>query len=182
MVQAWNVSNCKSISSSAQYVTLQKYVFTYILVMYSLRILVCNPTHKTEIGTANRWGTTNSKPPGRIIMTGQIRNTEQRLDHIYYTLLYRSIALLRFLSAMVKRFSPAMATHAILQSQNHFCEPNQHCILWIFFIQLYCARSITPWDALSTPMLTRLDRYLPTLSGYQKWKLIIRCSQGDSQR
>jgi hypothetical protein len=27
------------------------------------------PTHKTETRTANRWGTTNSKPPGPIIMT-----------------------------------------------------------------------------------------------------------------
>jgi hypothetical protein len=25
----------------------------------------CNPTHKTESGTANRWETINSKPPGR---------------------------------------------------------------------------------------------------------------------
>jgi len=34
-------------------------------------VLFCNPTHKTETGTANRWETTNSKPPGRIIMMGQ---------------------------------------------------------------------------------------------------------------
>jgi hypothetical protein len=34
-------------------------------------VLFCNPTYKTETGTANRWGTTNSKPLGRIIMMGQ---------------------------------------------------------------------------------------------------------------
>jgi len=34
-------------------------------------LLFCNPTYKTEIGTAYRWGTTNSKPPGPIIMRGQ---------------------------------------------------------------------------------------------------------------
>jgi hypothetical protein len=28
-------------------------------------------THKTETGAANRWGTTDSKPPGPIIMTGR---------------------------------------------------------------------------------------------------------------
>ncbi len=123
-VQAWNVFNCKSISSSAQYVTLQKYVFTY---KFSY-VLFCNPTHKTEIGTANRWGTTNSKPPGRIIMMGQIRNSEQRLNHIYYTLFCKCIALLRFLSAMVKRFSPAVAMHAMMLSQNHFPEPNQYTL------------------------------------------------------
>ncbi len=30
-----------------------------------------NPTHKNKTGTANRWETTNSKPPGPIIMIGQ---------------------------------------------------------------------------------------------------------------
>ncbi len=34
-------------------------------------VLFCNPTHKTETGTTNRWGTTYSKPPGRIIMISQ---------------------------------------------------------------------------------------------------------------
>jgi hypothetical protein len=34
-------------------------------------VLVCNPTHKTENGTPNWWGTTNSKPPGPIIMVGE---------------------------------------------------------------------------------------------------------------
>jgi hypothetical protein len=33
--------------------------------------LCSNPAHKTETGTANRWGTTNSKPHGPIIMMGQ---------------------------------------------------------------------------------------------------------------
>jgi hypothetical protein len=31
-------------------------------------LLFSNPTHKTETGTANRRGTTNSKPLGPIIM------------------------------------------------------------------------------------------------------------------
>jgi hypothetical protein len=32
----------------------------------------CNlTTHKTETGIENRWGTTNSEPPGPIIMIGQ---------------------------------------------------------------------------------------------------------------
>jgi hypothetical protein len=34
-------------------------------------LLFCNPTHKTETGIVNRWGTTNSKPPGPIIMIHQ---------------------------------------------------------------------------------------------------------------
>ncbi len=71
----------------------------------------CNPTHKTETGTANRWGTTNSKPANR--------NTEQ-LGHIYYTLFCRCRALQRFL--------PATATRAIMWSQNHFTEPNRHTL------------------------------------------------------
>jgi hypothetical protein len=31
-------------------------------------LLFCNPTHKNEPGTAKRLRTTNSKPPGPIIM------------------------------------------------------------------------------------------------------------------
>jgi hypothetical protein len=34
-------------------------------------VLFCNPTNKTETGTANRRGTINNKPSGPIIMMGQ---------------------------------------------------------------------------------------------------------------
>jgi len=43
-------SECKSISSSAQYVTLHKHVSHPSLVIH----FFCNPTHKTETGTANK--------------------------------------------------------------------------------------------------------------------------------
>jgi predicted metalloprotease with PDZ domain len=43
-------SEYKSISSSAQYVTLHKYVSHPSLVIH----FFCNPTHKTETGTANK--------------------------------------------------------------------------------------------------------------------------------
>ncbi len=33
-------------------------------------VLFYNPTHKTQTGTTNTWGTTNSKPLGPIIMMG----------------------------------------------------------------------------------------------------------------
>jgi hypothetical protein len=46
-------------------VTLQKHFLHPSLVIYFFLI------HKTERGTANRWGTTNSKPSGPIIMIGQ---------------------------------------------------------------------------------------------------------------
>jgi hypothetical protein len=36
-----------------------------------LLLLFSNPTRKTKIETANRWETTNSKPPGPIIMANQ---------------------------------------------------------------------------------------------------------------
>jgi hypothetical protein len=37
--------------------------------------IFCNSTHKIETGIANRWGTTNSKPPGPIVMMEPIRTT-----------------------------------------------------------------------------------------------------------
>jgi hypothetical protein len=57
----------KRISNGAQYVTLHKY---FPHPSWGL-ILFCNPTQKTETRTANRLGTTNSKPPGPIIMMDQ---------------------------------------------------------------------------------------------------------------
>jgi hypothetical protein len=61
-------------------------------------LLSCNPTHETETRTANRWGTTNSKPPGRIVWWA-IRNTDQQSYHLYYTFFSRWNALLRLLPA-----------------------------------------------------------------------------------
>jgi hypothetical protein len=54
---------------STQYVTLQKCLF--FTSKFSCT-LICNPTHKTETRRANRWGTTNSKPPGPIIMSSTL--------------------------------------------------------------------------------------------------------------
>jgi hypothetical protein len=45
-------------------VTLQKY-FSHPSLVF------CKPIYKTKTETANRWETTNSKPPGPIIMIGQ---------------------------------------------------------------------------------------------------------------
>jgi hypothetical protein len=49
--------------------------------MYSF----ATPPMKLKLGQQIGGGTTSSKPPGPIIMMGPIRNTEQQLDHIYYT-------------------------------------------------------------------------------------------------
>jgi hypothetical protein len=56
-------------------VTLQKYVANPSLVIY----FFANTTHKTETGTANTQGTSNSKPPGLIIMMGQSERKKERL-------------------------------------------------------------------------------------------------------
>jgi hypothetical protein len=61
-------------------------------------LMFWNPTHKTETETTNRWGTTNSKPLGPIIMTVH-KNTQHLSDHIYYTLFCRSTTLLGLLLA-----------------------------------------------------------------------------------
>jgi hypothetical protein len=47
---------------------MQKYFSLPSLLCFTF----CNPTNKTETGTANSWGgSTNSKPPGPIIMMGE---------------------------------------------------------------------------------------------------------------
>jgi len=47
-------------------------------------MLFCNPTHETETGAAN---TTNSKPPGRIIMMGQSETLSSR-ETMFITLFF----------------------------------------------------------------------------------------------
>jgi hypothetical protein len=59
----------KSISSGAQYVTLQKN--TPFSHPSSVIHFFCNLTHKTGTGAVNWWEITNSKPPAPIIMMGQ---------------------------------------------------------------------------------------------------------------
>jgi len=63
-------SGAKSISSGAQYVGMWPSENIFHIQLFSC-LFFCNPTHKTESGRANRWGTTNSKPPGPIIRMSQ---------------------------------------------------------------------------------------------------------------
>jgi hypothetical protein len=112
-------------------VTLQKIFFTS---KFSY-VLFCNPTHETETGTANRWGTTSSKPPGPIIMTGSIRNTDQQLDHIYYIFnLLRQPAQLSWAKTIsLSQMGIRWIFHSLSQTG----------IRWFFFIQFYSAGSHT---------------------------------------
>ncbi len=96
---------------------------SFLLMLWELhRSRNCNPPHKTKTGTTNRWGTTNSKPPGPIIMMGQ-SETRNSSQIIFITL-----------------FS-AGANCAIILSQNHFV--HQTRIFWLFLIQFSGAGSHT---------------------------------------
>ncbi len=79
----------KSISSGAQYVTLQRY-FSHSSFSY---LPFSNPTHKTKTGTANRWESTNTKPPEPIIIIGQSKTGSSSQIIFICTLLSRSQAL-----------------------------------------------------------------------------------------
>jgi len=98
-------------------------------------VLFCNPTNKTETGTANRWEQTtwtnhHDEP---------IRNTEKQLDHIYYTLLCKCTPLLLCL------LRPRQLVKIML-SQNHFLpESNWHMFDFVHRI-LLCR--ITYWAPL----------------------------------
>jgi hypothetical protein len=64
-------------------------------------------------------GTSNSKPPGPIIvMMGQSETLSTSLGQIYYTLFY----------AGAQRLSPATARCTNMLSQNQFPEPNRHVV------------------------------------------------------
>jgi len=108
--------------------TLQKYFSHPSLVIY---LLFCNFTHKTETGTANRWGgTTNSKPAGPITTMGRSE-----------TLLISSL-----IRTLLRHHVPATANYAIMLSQNHFLEPNWHVLTFLDPTILPCR--ITYWAPL----------------------------------
>jgi len=51
-------------------------------------LLFCNPTDKTKTETANRWGSTNSKPPGSIIMMGQSEKVIRVRSYLLHSFLH----------------------------------------------------------------------------------------------
>jgi hypothetical protein len=94
----------------------------------------CNPTDKTELGIANRWETTNSKPRGPIMMIGQSKIGNSNRS-IFITLLSsRCTPLLRYL--------PASGNSAQMQEKNQFLELNLHMLIFLHPI-LMC--SVTYW-------------------------------------
>jgi hypothetical protein len=99
-------------------------------------VLFCNPTHKTETETTNRWGTSNSKPLGLIIMMGQSKILSS-CQMLFISLLYRVTQILRLL--------PVMASCAIMLIENNFPEPNWHILSFLHPILL---RRITYWAPL----------------------------------
>jgi hypothetical protein len=104
-------------------------------------LLICSLTHKTETGTANRWETIYSKPPGPIRTMGQLE-TLISSQIIFITLFPRG----------------AQCVCAIYDPQQtlQLCEPktiflSQTGIFWLVFIKFYCADHIlnTAGDALT---------------------------------
>jgi len=72
----------KSISNVAQYVTLDSKI-----KRLSLAFFFGNPTNRTESGTVYIWGTTNSKPPGPIIVINQSEILSR--SHVKFITLFR---------------------------------------------------------------------------------------------
>ncbi len=119
----------KSIPSSVQYVTL-KTVFYTSKFRY---LLSCNPSHETE----TRWGTTtNSNPPGPIIMMSQ-SETLSSIQIIFITLFGTFTNLLCVL--------PANAKCTNMLSRNQFPELNRHILTFLHRI-LMCRSHIVSTD------------------------------------
>jgi hypothetical protein len=67
MIATSGLTCSKSISNSAQNVTLPKHFSHPSLVFF----VFLNPTHKTKTGTENEWETTDSNPLGAIKLSSQ---------------------------------------------------------------------------------------------------------------
>ncbi len=91
-------------------------------------LLIFNPTHKTETGTANTWGTTNSKPPALISMIGQSEKLNSS-QIIFITL------CLQVHSVAAPITSPSNCP--MMLSQNYSPEPNRQMLTFLPLV--YCA-------------------------------------------
>jgi hypothetical protein len=103
--------------------TLQKYLshprFSYLLYF--------NSTNKTE--TASTWETTNSKPPGPIVMIGQ-SETGSSNQIIFITLFSSSCTALLCLFPTLASVQTCRGKTILLSQAGMFR---------FFFIELYCA-------------------------------------------
>jgi hypothetical protein len=109
-----------------------------------------NPTNnKTETGTANRRATTNSKPPGPIIMMTQSKTL--------------SSSQVQFIILFLCRCTTTTQTELcyIMLSQNHFPEPNRRVLTFLHHPKMYCAglhTLSTAGDALIKGTRAMLER------------------------
>jgi hypothetical protein len=101
----WQFGDVVNISNGVENMWPCKNVFSHL----SSIIIFCNPTHKIEIGTINRQGTTNSKPLGQSLWWANQKHwitVKSYLLHYFLCLLLPTI------------------NYAILLSQKHFHNPN----------------------------------------------------------
>ncbi len=89
--------------------------------------LFCNPTHKPETGIANRWGTTNSKPTGLIII---MSTSEIMFITLFSAGAHHCCAL----------YQP-LQTVELCWAKTIFL--SQAGMFVLFFVQFYCAGSHT---------------------------------------
>jgi hypothetical protein len=127
-MQHWWSGNCFLLGSWSQ-LTMVRTASPALLAIGPCKVFLtskfsylpfCNPTHKTKRGTANRWETTNSKSPKRIIMIGR-----SKTDHIYDTPLCPGCTLLCL----------SLASFNNAKMLGQICLLSQTSMFGLFFIQ-----------------------------------------------
>jgi hypothetical protein len=105
------------------------------------------------IETAMGGGTTNSKPPGSIIMIGQ-SETVSSTQIIFITFCSRFTAVI-----------PGSALYAHMMGQKHFLEPYPHVLTFLHPILMCRSHNGHSWDTLSaSPPTLGLERLRATHS------------------
>jgi len=112
-------------------VALQKCFLHSSLVLFFFFI----PTHKIKTGTANRWETIDSKPPGPITMIGQ---SETQGAAVRAYLLHSSLASVRLCCVFYQR------QHTVHKCWAKTILLSQTSMFWLFFIQILICR-VTYW-------------------------------------
>jgi hypothetical protein len=80
---------------------------------------------KLKLGQQHKWGTTNSKPPGRIIMIGQSETLSS--SHTTYIRLFSAAGSYHCCAF----FNSHHKTVEIMLNQNQFPELNRHILTFV---------------------------------------------------
>jgi len=128
-----------------------------------------NPAHKTKTRTANRWETTNNKPPGWSLWLAN-----QNLEHIYYTLLWQVLGFAMPFTSLSKLCKNTGPNRHVLTLQRHILSTS-----WVALTSTLISSHWKYFVLISSVLWNLCCLYWNMLTEYRmKSSTIFSCTKG----